>query len=282
MTCARGRLPSLAPRVHSTAMKILTCNIRYFGAADGDNRWEKRRDLCARVITSRSPDVVCLQEAWRQQLADLEAALPDFACFGMVDEPLGANPVNAVFYRRDRLRVLSQGGFWLSETPHVTGSSSWDSACVRLANWLRLQERGTGSQFRVVNTHLDHVSQPAREGQAQVLVEDAAAYPQDYPQVLTGDLNCGAGNAAIALLEQEGWADTWAAAHGKADPGPTFHAFEGLAYRGDHGKIDWIFTRGRVRVTGAEIIDDSEGARYPSDHYFVGADLVIGPQARED
>jgi len=262
-------------------MKTLTCNIRYFGAADGDNRWEKRRDLCARVITSRSPDIICLQEAWREQLVDLEKALPEFAWFGIVDEPLGANPVNAIFYRRERFRLLSQGGYWLSETPHVTGSSSWNSACVRLANWLRLQERDTGLELRVLNTHLDHVSQPAREGQARVLVEDAAAFPDDYPQVLTGDLNCGAGNTAIARLEQGGWRDTWAAAHGEADPGLTFHAFEGSADKGNHGKIDWIFTRGRVRVSGAEIIDDSEDGRYPSDHYFLGTDLTLEPPSGE-
>jgi len=260
-------------------MKTLTCNIRFLGARDGDNGWTHRRDLCARVIASRSPDLICLQETWGPQLDDLTAALPDFAHFGIVDEPLGANPVNTILYRRDAFDLLSQGGYWLSATPHVTGSSSWDSACVRLANWLRLRQRGTGAELRVVNTHLDHVSQAAREGQARVLVEDAAAYPDDYPQLLTGDLNCAAGNAAIDVLRAGGWRDTWAAVHGDADPGLTFHGFEGPACSANHGKIDWIFSRGAVRVTGAEIIDDSDGDRYPSDHYFVGADVELEPNA---
>ena len=63
-------------------MRIITCNIRYFGAADGDNRWEKRRDLCARVIASRSPDLICLQEAGREQLVENKRTTPaDLAAF---------------------------------------------------------------------------------------------------------------------------------------------------------------------------------------------------------
>ena len=39
-------------------MKILTCNIRYAGATDGDNGWPRRRDLCAEVIRSRTPEII--------------------------------------------------------------------------------------------------------------------------------------------------------------------------------------------------------------------------------
>ena len=122
-------------------MRILTCNIRYFGAKDGDNGWAHRKDLCARVIRSRHPDVICFQEMWAEQFADLAAAFEDFETFGMVDEPTGRHPMNAIFYRRDAFRRISSGGYWLSQTPHVPGSRSWDSVCVRLANWLRLEER---------------------------------------------------------------------------------------------------------------------------------------------
>lgn len=256
-------------------MKILSCNIRYYGGGDGDDCWENRRDLCARVMLSRAPDIICMQEVWDRQLDDLRQALPGFDHFGIVDEPLGTNPVNTILYRRDVFEAVSQGGYWLSETPHVTGSSSWDSACVRLANWLRLRQRDSGTELRVVNTHLDHVSQAARVGQARVLTEDAAAYPDGYPQILTGDLNCTAGNAAIEALERAGWRDSWKAVHGDREPGSTFHGFEAPARSADHGKIDWIFARGAVRISDAEIIDDSEGGRYPSDHYFVGADICL-------
>ena len=256
-------------------MKIMTCNIRYFGADDGEDGWVHRRDFCAQVIRARKPQVICFQEMWREQFDELVPAFPEFATFGMIDEPLGRHPVNSIFFRRDLFRCLSQGGFWLSETPHVTGSSSWDSACVRLANWVRLEEKGSGKEFRVVNTHLDHVSQPAREGQARLIGEDAAAYPDEYPQFLTGDMNCDAGNRAISIFGEAGWRDMYAAVHGAADPGFTYHGFRGPAFESKVGKMDWVFARGQVWVVNAEIVTDARDGRFPSDHYFVTAEVEL-------
>lgn len=256
-------------------MKILTCNIRYAGAADGDNCWEKRRGLCAEVIRSRAPDIVCLQETWREQLDDLMVALPEFDSHGLIDEPLGRNPVNTILFRAERFARLSAGGYWLSQTPHVTGSSSWDSSCVRLANWVRLVDVESNTELRVINTHLDHVSQTARQEQARVITEDAGAYPDDYPQLLTGDLNCDADNAAIGVLVGASWVDTYATVHGSPNPGHTYHAFQGVDHVPKVGKMDWIFARGSIEVRDAEIIDEAVDGRYPSDHYFVGADVEV-------
>jgi endonuclease/exonuclease/phosphatase family metal-dependent hydrolase len=257
-------------------MNILTCNVRYFGAKDGENGWVYRKGLCADVIRSRQPDVFCCQEVSVEQFADLSAVFPDYDSFGMVDEPVGRHPQNAIFYHRATYRRISAGGYWLSETPHIPGSRSWDSACVRLANWLRLEDRATGAEFRVINTHLDHVSQPARENQARLIVEDTAAYPAIYPQLLTGDMNADCTNACILTLKRGGWADTYAAVHGAENPGHTFHAFRGPSFVSQIGKMDWVFARGAVNVTAAEIVADARDGRFPSDHYFVMATVDIG------
>jgi len=257
-------------------VNILTCNIRYFGAQDGANAWPLRKELCAEVIRSRSPHVICFQEMWGEQFDDLATALPEFATFAMADEPTGRRPMNAIFYRRDAFRRISAGGYWLSETPHVPGSSSWDSACVRLANWVRLEDRATGAEFRVVNTHLDHVSQLARENQARLIVEDAAAYGDSYPQLLTGDMNADYTNPAIAVIRRGGWNDTYAAIHRTEDPGYTYHAFQGPEFVSRIGKMDWIFARGAIAVTAAEVISNGRDGRFPSDHYFVAATIAIG------
>ena len=260
-------------------MNVLTCNIRCFGAADGENGWAHRRSFCADVIRSRAPDIICFQEMWEQQYGDLAAAFSGFRHYAMVDLPVGRNPMNCIFYRADGYDLVSAGGYWLSERPHVAGSWAWESACVRLANWVRLIERGTGVEFRVINTHLDHVSQMARENQARVIAEETAAYPADYPQILSGDMNCDAGNKAIAVFKSSGWQDTYAQIHGTEDPGFTYHAFLGPAYTSDCGKMDWVFAKGAVRTVGAEIIGDSVHGKFPSDHYFVSADLRMGARS---
>ena len=254
-------------------MKILTCNVRCFGANDGDNGWAHRRDLCAQVIESQSPDIICFQEMWAEQFADMSSAFPSYGTYGIADTPNSRRPQNCIFYRQDIYALISAGGYWLSETPHVAGSKSWGSACIRLANWIRLQERAGETEFRVINTHLDHVSQLARERQAELIVEDSSAYAADYPQVLTGDMNCDTTNAAISAFKTGGWRDTYKSVHGTEDPGMTYHAFLGPAHQGDTGKMDWIFTRGRIKVLGAGVVADCLNGRYPSDHYFVNATL---------
>jgi endonuclease/exonuclease/phosphatase family metal-dependent hydrolase len=254
-------------------VKVLSSNIRFAGANDGENRWDLRKGACLDVLRSREPDIICFQEMWHAQRLEVQAALPDYEWFGTVDEPAGRNPMNAIFTRRAAFERISSGGYWLSNTPHIPGSTSWDSACIRLANWVRLLHVGTHKELRVLNTHLDHVSQPARENGARLIDEDAAAYPEAYAQVLTGDMNSDSSNPVIEIFRKHGWLDTYAAVHGDADPGFTFHEFRGPAYVSPIGKIDWIFVRGNLQVVGAEILRDCPNGRYPSDHYFILADV---------
>lgn len=254
-------------------MKILSCNIRCSGSSDGKNSWAHRKDLCARVIRSQSADIICFQEMWAEQFADLTSAFPEYETHAMVDEPGGKHPQNCIFYRRDAYTRMSAGGYWLSERPHVAGSKSWDSACIRLLNWIQLEGNATKASFRIINTHLDHVSQSAREHQANLIVEDATAYPEDYPQILTGDMNCDFRNSVIDIFTAGGWIDTYGRVHGKEDPGYTHHEFLGPQYDSSIGKIDWIFMRGRIKAIDAGVITDSINGRFPSDHYFVSATL---------
>jgi len=256
-------------------MRILTCNIRCPSISDGENNWPYRKGICADVVRAQSADIICFQEMWAEQFFHLRNMLPEFECFGIVDEPCGRNPMNSIFYRAAVFTVVSAGGYWLSQTPHVPGSKSWDSHCVRLANWLRLEDRGSRQEFRVINTHLDHVSQLARERQAQLIVEDAHAYPGEYAQILTGDMNCISGNRAMVVFTAGGWQDTYATIHGTENPDNTYHGFLGSDFQEAIGKIDWILTTGRTRVLDAEVIKDTRNGRFPSDHYFVSADVCL-------
>ena len=264
-------------------MKVMTCNIRCSTAGDGENAWPLRRDLCCRVIRSRSPDLICFQEVREDQFAAFTSAFPEFDAYGVADVPLGRDPVNAIFFRRDVFRFVWADTFWLSETPHVPGSRSWESANIRLAGWVHLSERSSSREFVVINTHLDHMSGEARRHQAGLINAWAAAFPSDCLVILTGDMNCDQRSEAIASYKAAGWRDTWEAVHGPGEPGNTVHWFLGPDHMrrtqsfdwwpDDQGKVDWIFVRGDVKVTDAGIVRDHEDGRYPSDHYFVAAEL---------
>jgi endonuclease/exonuclease/phosphatase family metal-dependent hydrolase len=211
----------------------------------------------------------------REQYQDIKAAFPEHRFFGMTKTATCSHPINAIFYHTGHFDLIGAGGYWLSETPHVAGSRSWQSASIRLANWVRLKDQHTAGQFRVLNTHLDHISERAKWNQMKMILNDSSHYPDDFPQIMTGDLNVDQQHRVIRMIEDGHWWDTYRKVHLSEDPGNTFHGFLGASYETEKGKIDWIFAKGGIGVDAATIIRDGDNGRYPSDHYFVEADIQI-------
>ena len=259
--------------------KILSCNVRVDLPQDnkaGDG-WQHRRALCADVIQAQQADLIGLQEAQMKHLQYLKERMPEYDSYALSYALDDFRPANAILYRRARYELISCGGFWLSQTPHVAVSKSWDSASPRLANWVALKDRRSGKEFRFWNTHLDHISHEARAKGATMIVQASEPFPKELPQFLTGDMNAHVNHEAIKNYLAGGWRDTYQAVHGPDEPGFTFHAFQGPQYaqrwggKGIGRKIDWIFYRGPVKTLAAEIIRDGKNGRYPSDHYFLSA-----------
>lgn len=278
---------SLPAEAKNELHKILTCNIRV-DLPDDEKAgfgWKGRRDICVDIMRRHKPDIICMQEVLRNQNEDLKKAFPDFFSFGFEGPEMDGPQVgyqgiakNPIFYSTKRYELLSAGGYWLSETPLVAGSLSWDTARARHANWVRLRDRRSGKEFRVINLHLDHKSQPARIGQIKVVEAEAQQYQKDFPQVLSGDFNAGMSNEVYASLKAHGWTDSHTKLHGDTEPGYTTHQFMGDKYpKKDAGrKIDFIFYRGEgISPVSSGIIRDAIDGRYPSDHYFVSAELRI-------
>lgn len=252
-------------------MKIMTCNIRFssMGGDTGPRFWKNRRECCFAAIEKRDPDVICLQECHNDQLADFRERFPGHDCVHGNSFASEEYPENAVFYRRGLYENRGAGAWHLSETPHIPGSVSWGTKCVRMVNWVLL--RGPGGLVRVVNTHFDHISQLARDNAARMIDEDAAAWSASLPQILTGDLNCDPENPAIRSLAAAGWIDTMPEKDAFL---PTLHDFIGTAWHQDlgicgKGRMDYIFVRGITPLRNAAIIRDHDGEIYPSDHFFV-------------
>lgn len=302
-----ARLRAAEPEPSRPGLRVLTCNIRWMKRDKEDARfghsWPERREACAEILRKQQADIVCFQECYAEQLNDLRGHLPGYAAYAMTGPgATSLEPINAILYREDRFDLVSAAGYWLSKTPEVPGSKSWNTSPSRLANWVRLKERAGEREFRVINTHLAHrrEDQLGRENQAKVICADTAAYPADYPQILTGDMNCASGSPAIEAYKAAGWKDTYETVHGAGEPGFTWHAFQGPRFvdpavratvNADYvdlsapvkeewlRKIDWIFTRGAVASTAASVIRDEVGGKYPSDHYFVSADLTFLPSS---
>lgn len=282
--------PDTTAKTTATAHHLLSCNIRVALPEDeaAGNGWSVRRDLCLEVIRAQKPDLICFQEVLRGQMADLEKGLPTMTGFGFEGPEMDARMVgyggiakNPVFYSRERYELVTAGGFWLSETPHIPGSLSWESARARHVNWVRLRDRATQKQFRLLSTHLDHVSQRAREEQIKMILAEAAVYAPAFPQILAGDLNAGIKNNVLKFALDAGWTNTRTAAPEPHDDGNTTHAFleekdpAKLEAARKRGPIDFVLTRGPISTLAWKILRDAKDGRYPSDHFFISTKLAI-------
>lgn len=256
-------LSSLLP---AETLRVMTFNVRYPNPGDGANVWSARRDLLVDTVKANAPDVMGTQELFYEQGQYIVEKLPDYAWFGVSRRGNHEDEHMGVFYRKDRLRVVDSGDFWLSTTPERAGSSSWQMSLPRMVTWALFEMSKGGTKFLYLNTHFPHrdVDEAARVKCARLLASRISLYDEDLPIVLTGDFNAPASGGAYAILSPL-MKDAWKGLHPAREEG-TFHGFRGTP-RAD--RIDWILYRAPWKVTSAEIITTHKGALYPSDHFPV-------------
>jgi endonuclease/exonuclease/phosphatase family metal-dependent hydrolase len=252
-------------------LAVMTFNIRYGTADDGDNNWAARRELLYDVIREQDADVIGLQEALDFQLDAILAAVPGYAVVGVGrNDGARKGEYAAILFRKDRLQVASSGTFWFSDTPEVVASTTWGNRITRICTWARFIDRD-GRAFWHFNLHLDHESQPSREKSVELLRRrvDARPFPSE-PVVITGDFNVGEKNPALTALTAGGaFVDTFRALYPDEKRAGTFTGFKAGQVDGD--KIDYIFVQPGTTVLGAAIVRTSRHDRYASDHFPVTA-----------
>ena len=285
---------SLVCILHSEAgnanqYRVMSCNVRITGLEDDapfpERRWENRRDLCVNTILKRKPDFFCMQEVIYDSYEYFKQKCKGYTSYGFAGPEMdpytsGYHFIgkNVIFFRTDRFELMDAGCYWLSDTPLVGGSMSWGTTRARHCNWVRLRDKSTGKQIRVIDTHLDHKVDEARRKQIKMVLDECSQYNPEMPQVLCGDFNAGANSAPIQYIRtQDGWKEMFESANGPAEPGFSYHGFLGENYKPkkESRRIDFIFYRGNISVTASEFIKDHQGKMYPSDHYFLQADFTI-------
>lgn len=280
-----GTLAARERNVH----RIVSCNIRVALPQDeaGGNGWTTRKRICERVMKAQKADIFCLQEVTVGQYEDLCRLFPDYFVFGYPGPEMDAMPdreyhgiaKNLVMFSRKRYEMTGAGVYWLSDRPLAGGSMAWGTARARHVNWVRLRDRRSGREFRVLSVHLDHISQEARLAQIGVVLDEAGQYPDALPQILAGDLNSKPRNEVARKITDAGWTDAFLSTNdASAAEQVSCHHFKGDAYRpkGKPGHIDYIYLRGAgIHALSSALVKDAVGGKYPSDHYFLAADLVI-------
>ena len=264
------------PAAERRRLRVMTYNVRY-ASDQGPHRWQLRRPLAQRMLAAENPDIVGMQEALYRQVRDFDQDLPEHAWIGLGREGGSRSEFMAVFYRRKRLDPVAFDHYWLSDTPHVIGSATWGHSNRRMVTWVRFLDRVSGQQFYLVNTHFDHEVRTAREKSARLVFERISKWNQEVPVLLVGDFNAVAERSRVyeILVGPQRLVDTWLAAQERGPLYDTFHGYRGLSQTGR--RIDWILSRGPVRVESSKIITFQQQNQFPSDHFPVVADVQIGP-----
>jgi endonuclease/exonuclease/phosphatase family metal-dependent hydrolase len=282
---AAGHQAPPSPAAAAAPLTVMTFNIRYGTANDGENHWTRRRELLFEVLRTADADLIGLQEALRFQIDEILAVVPGYGVVGVGrDDGRAAGEMSAILFRTSRFHVAESGTFWFSDTPGTPGSKTWGNRITRISSWARFIDRD-GRGFYHFNLHLDHESQPSREKSTALLLERIAARrAAGEPVVVTGDFNVGESNPALATLAgapdrpataaPPPFVDTFRVLHREDREVGTFTAFEAGRTTGD--KIDYVLVQPGTDVLSAGIVRTSRDGRYPSDHFPVVARIRFG------
>ncbi len=269
------------------SLRVMSFNIRYGTANDGENRWENRRDLVAEVIKSSDAGLIGLQEALKFQIDQILEDVPGYQLVGVGrDDGREAGEYAAILVRTDRFEVLDQETFWFSDTPSTPGSTSWGNSIPRICTRARVRHKATDRLVDIYNVHFDHRSAESRYRSAALLAERIGRSESDgVPVVVTGDFNAGEDSDPIQFLKgsgpgpdggsplSPGLVDTFRQVQPEAETVGTYNGFVG---RDGGAKIDYVFVRaGQFEVSDAAIDRTNRDGQYPSDHNPVTATLVL-------
>lgn len=268
---SRERLigPAAAPDLH-----LMSWNIRRRLARPqlrSADRWAVRAPRLRALLKAERPTVLGVQEALADQAFFVQESLGEnYRFVGHGRGACGGGEGNPIMFDSERLELIDWEQTALSATPHKAGSRSWGSACPRIMVQARFSDRVTGSDFMVINTHLDHLSPPARMMAAHTLrrtAEDAAS-----PAVLTGDFNTGSDSRPLRELQSGGaltetW---WAAQNHLSEEWDTFANYK--APKATGRRIDWILASSSFRVLSAAV---NAAGVWASDHLPVQAVMAL-------
>lgn len=254
--------------------KIMSFNLKYDFISEGENLWESRVERIARIIKDNDPLIIGTQEGLTHMLKDMGILLYEYNWIG---EPREINgEYNAIFYKRNSLKLVEWSQFWLSETPNIKYSINWGAGCKRICTWAKFSDVASSEEFIVYNTHLDNVSELARENGIKVILDFVKEkYNEDnIPFIIMGDFNSYLEDRIFKIVDSYNsdkikFKNLYNEC--QYDIQGTFHEFKG-GY--DGGIIDYIIVSKEFEGNRIYIDDRVIDGGFPSDHYPVIAEVI--------
>ncbi|MEI6578070.1 MAG: endonuclease/exonuclease/phosphatase family protein [Eubacteriales bacterium] len=249
-------------------VRIMSFNV--LSARTGDNSMFNRKEIVAQTIAEYFPDSIGLQEATPQWMLWLNTQLPEYDYVGVGrDNGRLKGEFSAIFYLKDKYKVVDSGTFWISETPNVP-SMGWDADCMRICTWAVLENKTTGQQYAHINTHLDYNGTLPRERGVAMILEKAASY--NIPVVSTGDFNLREGSNFYKQLTGGVLFDTKFLAPDTMK-NATIHHF--TLPTDPSSVIDYVLVNSKVTPLVYRVIIEGIDGKFVSDHYPLYTDVIL-------
>lgn len=256
-------------------LRVMSANLRCEvpGTTTGDpDHWGDRLPALVRMLKDRRPHLLGTQELSFEQLTQLTGALPIKCATGAGREGGSRGEHCAILHDPGRLMLRWWRQVWLSETPDLIGSRSWDSSCPAsppspATPWMTLSSPWPTPTSTTSQSWLE------RRGCGSLL----DALPKG-PVIVTGDFNCAAEcSTPWEVATRAGLHDTWLSAERRGPEVDTFHGYAEPTASQPVRRIDWILASEHWRTLAAEVVTDRPGGVWPSDHWPVLAELEFVP-----
>ncbi|RDC66157.1 endonuclease/exonuclease/phosphatase family protein [Adhaeribacter pallidiroseus] len=261
--------------VQAQQLRVGTFNIRYDNPQDVGNLWVDRAPVVANLIRFHDFDIFGTQEALKNQLDDINKTLPQYTRYGKGrDDGQEKGEHSAIFFKKDRFKLLKNGDFWLSQTPDKP-SLGWDATCCkRICSWVYLQDQQTKKKFYFFNAHYDHQGVQARQESSKLILQKIKEIAGAEPVIFTGDLNGDRSSEWYQAIANSGQvSDTFKAVKDPYANNASFNAF-GKKLDGDE-VIDHVFATSHFKTLKWGILTDTYHGKFPSDHFPVLVELSL-------
>ena len=256
--------------VTPASVKVMSWNVWHENVWEGQcTNWDRLARV-VKVIEHYSPDVLMTQETTDWWCIYLMQNLPSQYTWAYTHSnghdaampELNKNNKHAdethsaIFYNQEKLELLDNGLFWLSETPNVMSKyeKSW---CFRIISWAKFRDIATGREFICTNVHLDgETDEPFN------ILMDFVNKNIGTPTILAGDFNRKTGSDIMNSLN--------AYVHLK-------DASQAAPQKLNESKnnLDWVF----VSTNTVDVLSYKhglvDGIENPSDHKPRVAELLI-------
>ncbi len=261
-------------------ISVLSQNLRVDASDGEENEIYLRSDRFLALLDEYQPDLIGMQEFTPSWDFFLYSELEERG-YGLVFKyrAAGSQEATPIAYKKDKVELLEEKYFWLSDTPEEE-SPSWDDGNgkrCRIVTECIFREKESGIKFAYLNTHFG-LTDTSEINSSELLHRWIKEKYADMPVFLTGDFNMREEGVGYPFLMTgdaagEGEALLLNSRHAAAEKGNDCGTFNGFKKKDSFDQytsiIDFVFVTKQVTPAYYSVLTDMPDGEFVSDHFGV-------------